>query len=119
MVILDGKQRITKEKQGLNYTDIIPWLISLAMLIVALITLIKNTGHERKKEERNEELTLSSIREGLLKANLKLDQVCTTTNETRSDIKSVKNDITDLDRRVVTLETQIHTLDEKTKEMEK
>lgn len=92
----------------MNYTDIIPWLISLAMFIVSLTTLVRNTGHERKREEREEESTLTSIKEGLLKANMKLDQVCATTNETRSDIKSVKNDITELDRRVVALETQVH-----------
>lgn len=92
----------------MNYTDIIPWLISLAMFIVSLTTLVRNTEHERKREEREEESTLTSIKEGLLKANMKLDQVCATTNETRSDIKSVKNDITELDRRVVALETQVH-----------
>ena len=34
------------------FADIIPWLISLAMFVVALTTLVRNVGNDRKREER-------------------------------------------------------------------
>lgn len=92
------------------FADIIPWLISLAMFVVALTTLVRNVGNDRKREEREDESALLSIKEGLLKANLKLDSVCATTNETRTDIKSLNNDISTLDRRVTVVERDVKTV---------
>lgn len=53
---------------------------------------------------------LASIKESLLKVNLKLDQVCATTNETRTDIKAMQNQVIDMDKRVVVLERDNKTL---------
>ena len=92
------------------FADIIPWLISLAMFVVALTTLVRNVGNDRKREEREDESALLSNKEGLLKANLKLDSVCATTNETRTDIKSLNNDISTLDRRVTVVERDVKTV---------
>ena len=92
------------------FADIVPWIISSAMFTVALITLVRNVGNDRRKEEREDESALLSIKEGLLKANLKLDSVCATTNETRTDIKSLNNDISTLDRRVTVVERDVKTV---------
>jgi hypothetical protein len=47
---------------------------------------------------------------------MKLDQVCSTTNETRTDIKSLNKDMKDLDIRLVIvergLENAVHQIDE-------
>lgn len=40
---------------------------------------------------------------------MKLDQVCSTTNETRSDIKSMNREIREMDTRVVALERDMKT----------
>lgn len=94
----------------MDFINIIPLLISSAMFTVALITLLRSAGNDRRKEEREDESALLSIKEGLLKANLKLDSVCATTNETRTDIKSLNNDITTLDRRVTVVERDVKTV---------
>ena len=82
--------------------DFVPWIISFAMFVLALITLIRN-GSKDKNEES------SKINESLLKANIKLDQVCATTTETRTDIKSLNKDLQGLDIRVAVLERDLKT----------
>lgn len=81
----------------------IPWMISAFMAVLALITLIRTMSKDKNTE-------LDGIKESLLKANMKLDQVCATTNETRSDIKSLNKDLSDIDRRVTVLERDVKTL---------
>ncbi len=93
----------------MTYQELVPWLISLTMLIFAILTFSKGIVRDRKKDAQEDDATLNSIKEGLLKANMKLDQVCATTNETRSDIKSLNNDVTALDRRVTIIERDLKT----------
>lgn len=40
---------------------------------------------------------------------MKLDSVCATTNETRSDIKSMTNKIYELDKEIGVVKTDLHT----------
>lgn len=93
----------------MNYINIIPWLISLAMLIVAILSLVKSIGRDKEKDSQEKNITQNSIKEGLLKANMKLDQICSTVNETRSDIKVLNNDVTVLDRRITVVERDMKT----------
>lgn len=76
--------------------EYIPWLISAGSLLFAILTYVRN-GHKDDV----------SLKEGILKANMKLDQVCATMNETRVDIKSMTKDIKDIDARVMLLENKI------------
>lgn len=93
----------------MNYWNLIPWTISLISLIVVILTFIKNSDKDRKTEIREDDHKFDGIKESLLKANMKLDQVCATTNETRSDIKSLNKDLTEIDRRVSMMERDIKT----------
>ena len=52
---------------------------------------------------------MHGINESLLKVNMKLDQVCSTTNETRTDIKSLNKDMNNLSVRVSILERDLKT----------
>lgn len=61
------------------------FLISISTFVFGAITFFSN----RKKDIKNDN-------ESLIKANMKLDQICSTTNETRSDIKSINNQIKDI-----------------------
>ena len=76
--------------------EYIPWLISAGSLLVAIMSFVRNTHKDDV-----------SLKEGILKANMKLDQVCATMNETRVDIKSLTKDIKDIDARVMLLENKI------------
>lgn len=88
---------------------ILALIVSGIMMIFAILTFARNGAKDNKEEERKSEEKMDSIKESLLKANMKLDQVCATTNETRSDIKSMSNDISSLDRRLTVVERDVKT----------
>ena len=73
------------------------------------MTYVRNGNKDMKADVKEEDQKLSGIKESLLKANMKLDQVCSTTSETRVDIKSLNKDLKDMDTRVVVLERDMKT----------
>jgi len=87
----------------------IPWIISFLSLVVCVLTYLRNGNKDEKAEVKEEEGKFTNIETGLIKANMKLDQVCSTTNETRTDIKSLNRDITNLDKRLVAVERDLKT----------
>jgi septal ring factor EnvC (AmiA/AmiB activator) len=90
----------------MNY---IPWIISFCSLIVAILSLAHTSNKDRTNEIREDTEKFDGIEKSLLKANIKLDQVCSTTTETRSDIKSLNADLKTMDTRVVVLERDMKT----------
>lgn len=88
----------------MNFKDVVPWFISGMSLLFVILTFFRNGNKDKKNEIKEEDLAMNEIRESLLKVNMKLDQVCSTTNETRSDIKSLNKDIKGLDLRVSLVE---------------
>lgn len=83
----------------MDYTHLIPWAISGASLLVAFFTY-----------QRNGRKDVSQEHESLLKANMKLDQICATTNETRSDIKSLYTSLNEMDKRIGIIENEQKTI---------
>lgn len=98
----------------MGYANIIPWGISFISVLIALVSLIR-TGKKDLKENVQE---FDGIKEGLIKANMKLDQVCATTNETRTDIKSLNHDLVDIERRVTIVERDLKTAFSRIAELE-
>jgi len=90
----------------MNY---IPWIISFCSLIVAILSLAHTTNKDKNTEIREDTEKFDSIEKSLLKANIKLDTVCSTTTETRADIKSLNADLKNMDTRVVILERDMKT----------
>lgn len=91
----------------MEWTVYIPWAIALGSLIVAILTFNRNGKKDEKKDLTDELKTISDINTSLLKVNMKLDQVCATTNETRTDIKSMRDDMSKVEKRVTVLEENI------------
>lgn len=96
---------------------IIPWSISLISLIILIITFFKNGSKEQKEDINQEDTKFTDIEKSLLKANLKLDQLCATTSETRTDIKSLNKDLNSLSGRVTVVERDLKTAFEKIDEL--
>lgn len=96
----------------------IPWAISGVSLLFVIMTYVRNGNKDMVKETREEDTAMNSVKESLLKANMKLDQVCSTTNETRTDIKSLNKDLQNLDIRMAIVEKDLknafHQIDELT-----
>lgn len=96
---------------------IIPWSISLISLIILIITFFKNGSKEQKEDIKQEDTKFTDIEKSLLKANLKLDQLCATTSETRTDIKSLNKDLGSLSERVAVVERGLKTAFERIDEL--
>ncbi len=94
----------------MEWTNIIPWGISLVMLIIAIVNFSKAGRKDRKANYLEEAQKIESIKESLIKVNMKLDQVCATTNETRSDIKAMNEYVNTVEKRVALLENSLNTV---------
>ena len=94
----------------MEWTNLIPWSISLISLVIVIITFVKNGKKDLKQEYTEEASKIDGIKESLLKVNMKLDQVCATTNETRSDIKAMNENLNTVEKRVSVLENDIKSI---------
>lgn len=81
-------------------------LVSTIMMIIAVITLLRNSKKDQKADIKNEDATLQEIKTSILKANMKLDQVCAVTNEIRTDSKLLASRLTELEKKVAILENR-------------
>lgn len=61
------------------------------------------------KDKQEQDMKLEALKESLLKANIKLDQVCQTTTETRSDIKALHTSMIEMDKRLSVVENDLKT----------
>lgn len=68
------------------------------------------------KDRAENEARMDGLKEALLKANIKLDQLCAMTTETRTDIKTLNKSLIDMDKRLSVVEeglkTAFHRIDE-------
>lgn len=104
----------------MSYEQIIPWTISAIMLVFAIMTFVTNkTKMQTEKDSESRKIIdavkeefanqLSGVKESNIKFNIKMDQVCATTNETRTDIKTMNKSLIDLDKRITIVERDIET----------
>lgn len=91
-------------------TAIISVSIAGVVCILNLVAFIIARRKDTKEAVTEDAIKFDGIKESLLKVNMKLDQVCATTQETRTDIKAMQNQFTEMDKRVVILERDMKTL---------
>lgn len=88
---------------------IIPWSLTFIGLTVSILTFARNGRRDSMRDKQEQDMKLEALKESLLKANLKLDQVCQVTTETRSDIKALNNSMAEIDKRVSVCENDLKT----------
>jgi len=95
---------------------IIPWSMTFIALIVSILTLTRNSRRDSMKDRVEHEARMESLKESILKANMKLDQLCAISTETRADIKALNQSLIDMDKRLSSVEeglkTAFHRIDE-------
>lgn len=91
----------------MEWTNLIPWGIAAISLIVTIMAFYRNSKKDLKQETVEEAQQMQSIKESLIKVNMKLDQLCTTTTETRTDIKAMNEYINTVEKRVAVLEENV------------
>lgn len=99
---------------------------SIIFVVLNYLRLSKKDNQDRQmmneKDERDRELRLKTEIEEKVKMNVKLDQLCNTTNDIRADNKSVLERLNIMDARLVKVEQSTksahHRLDEHLKNNE-
>jgi peptidoglycan hydrolase CwlO-like protein len=86
--------------------------VSLAFLfsLIAAIGVIYNIFRNRKQDT-------SEAAKGIMKANLKLDELCQTTRETRLDIKAMESKIDELAKKQIEHELRLQNVEKKVEEL--
>lgn len=97
-------------------------IITIAIAFAALIFTIINSNRTAKKdliEDINrEDSKFDSLKEGIIKMNVKLDTVCQTTNETRSDVKAMNKDMAQLQTHMTALDEKFLAVERRVTELE-
>ena len=89
--------------------NIIALVFSGCMLLIAIITFVINSVKSNKNDTKADEARLNDINQSLLKVNMKLDQVCTTTQEIRTDIKTIQNRQLEHTEQITVLQERLNT----------
>lgn len=79
------------------------------MMIIGVSTFIITQVRAGKKETQEEGHEKAALKEGIFKANMKLDQLCATTNETRSDIKSMTQMLNEHGESIAVIKRDLET----------
>lgn len=88
----------------------IPWIISALALLISFLTYNRNGDKDERQERANEDAKFDNLKEAVLKISLSVDQIASTTNETRTDIKSLNKDLQQITERVAILERDVKTV---------
>lgn len=87
----------------------IPWTISGVSLLFAVFTYVRNIIKDNKQNTADDAAKMDIINQGLIKANMKLDQTCQALTELRLDVRSLSSSLNEMDRRVTILERDVKT----------
>jgi len=89
--------------------DYITLIISFVMMVIGVTTFIVTQVRASKTDVKEDRSEISELQQGIFKANMKLDQVCATVNETRSDIKAMNNTLTEHGKEIAVLGRDLQT----------
>lgn len=89
--------------------NVITLVISGTMLILSSVTFIINTARNSKKDTVASENRLNEINQSLLKVNLKLDQVCNTTADIKTEVRTMQNKQIEHTEQIAKMEQNIAT----------
>lgn len=84
-------------------------IVSIIMMLATVSTfIVGNIRAGRSKVEKEQEVQ-SSLREGVVKLNIKLEQICSTTNEIRTDVKAMDNKVIEQGEEIAVIKRDVQT----------
>lgn len=90
-----------------------PTIISLCIaavsLIFVIITFAVNRNNDTKSDAKEEGKVLNDIKEGLTKAELKLDMLTNMVNEMRAEVKAMNTKVQDIDKELTIVKRDLKT----------
>lgn len=84
-------------------------IISAFMLIISVINLAIAQGRNLKGDTKAEAAENNSLREGIFKANMKLDMVCNTTTDIKTDIKAMDSKLEEHGKQIAVISRDLET----------
>lgn len=100
----------------MNTISIIGLIFSGVMLLISLLNLVISNIRNLKKDTEKDGQERAFLREGILKANVKLEQICSTTTATQSEVKDINRILQTHGERIIVLEKDVEILKNKIKE---
>ena len=86
---------------------VIPWSLTFIALIFTILTFLRNGRRDSMRDRQEQDLKFEALKESMLKANIKLDQVCNTMNEMRNDVKTLNLAMVEMDKRLSVVENDL------------
>ena len=93
----------------MDVNEFIKTAISAVMMIIGVSTFIIAQVRNSKSSVKEHEKELADLQAGVFKANMKLDQVCVTTNETRADIKAMNKTLAEHGEEIAVIKRDLKT----------
>lgn len=87
--------------------------IALVIALIGVFVTLYNFNSSRKKDTLSEAARMEEIKTSCLKANMKLDEVCTRLTGIQTDISKLQQANSNLEHRVTVLEQSVQAMKEK------
>lgn len=84
-------------------------IISAFMLIISVVNLVIAQRRNLKGDTKENEIEKNSLREGVFKANMKLDMVCNTTTDIKTDIKAMDSKLEEHGKQIAVISRDLET----------
>ena len=84
-------------------------IVSAFMLIISVVNLVIAQRRNLKGDTKEDEIEKNSLREGVFKANMKLDMVCNTTTDIKTDIKAMDSKLEEHGKQIAVISRDLET----------
>ena len=97
----------------MNAVSIIGLCFSGFVLLCSVLTVIFTSRRNLKRDTQEDTEKMSELSVGIMKANIKLEQICSTTTQTQSDVRQMSEVISKHGERILSLEKDVELLKKK------
>lgn len=97
----------------MSAASIIGLCFSGFVLLCSVLTVIFTNRRNLKKDTQEDTEKMSELSVGIMKANIKLEQICSTTTQTQSDVRQMSEVISKHGERILSLEKDVELLKRK------
>ena len=94
----------------MSAVSIIGLCFSGFVLLCSVLTVIFTSRRNLKRDTQEDTEKMSELSVGIMKANIKLEQICSTTSQTQSDVKNMADVISKHSERIVALEKDVELI---------
>ena len=86
----------------ISFAQVVPWLISGISMAVAVLAFLRNG-------KKDFSTSIESDTEFKVKVNSKLDQICATSNDIKTDIKAIQQEQRDHAEKIAVIKRDLET----------